>query len=251
MLLATCLCLVCACAKEEDTETAQMSGQKATEGQMEETPQPTTGLAYETASDAEIDFEALREENPDIFAWLHIPGTEIDCPVLQSSEADDYYESHDAYGRENQNGAVYTELANLKNMCDFNTVLHGKMTEEGDFQELHRFSDPEFFDSHEQIYIYLEGNLLTYEVFAAYEREDTSLIRTYDFTYATGCQQFLDDLYGTRSMGKLIREGWEGISPYHFLITLTTQSGDDSDRQFVIVAVLVQDAAGTIDRVVE
>ena len=46
-----------------------------------------------------------------------------------------------------------------------------------------------------------------------------------------------------------IREGWEGVTPYHFLITLTVQK-KDADRQFVVLAILTEDAAGTIDRIV-
>lgn len=214
---------------------------------------PTTGLAYESAADALVDFEALLAENPDVFAWLYIPGTDIDLPVLQSEEADDFYENHDVFGKENADGALYTELANLKNMCDFNTVIHGKTSEDGKlglFADLYSFADPDFFEEHDTCYLYLEDNLLTYEIFAAYERENTSLIRTYDFTYMSGCQQFLDDLYGTREMGMNLREGWLELTPYHFLITLTTQKENDPDKQFVVVAVLVGDAAGTIDRVV-
>ncbi len=215
--------------------------------------QPAVGIGYESAEDTVIDFDALLSENPDVFAWLHIPGTDIDAPVLQSEEADDYYESHDAFGKENAEGALYTELANLKNMCDFNTVIHGKTSSDGKnglFHDLYRFADPDFFAEHETAYLYLDGNLLTYEIFAAYERENTSLIRTYDFTYIAGCQQFLDDLYGTRSMSMNLREGWEDVTPYHFLVTLTTTKGDDPDKQYVVVAALVGDAAGTIDRVV-
>ena len=52
-------------------------------------------------------------------------------------------------------------------------------------------------------------------------------------------------------MGKNLREGWEGITPYNFLITLTARSGVDADRQFVVVAALTGDAAGKIDRAVE
>lgn len=214
------------------------------------------GIAGESGKDAEVDFTALQEENPDIFAWLYIPDTEIDYPVLQSEEADDYYESHDAYGNVNESGAVYTELANLKNMCDFNTVLHGKTSQNGKsglFSGLYRFADPDYFKEHEYAYLYLDGNVLTYEIFAAYERENTSLIRSYDFTYKSGCQQFLDDLYDTRVMGMNIREGWaeERLTPYHFLITLTTQKGENPENQFVVIAALVEDAAGTIDRLVE
>ncbi len=98
--------------------------------------------------------------------------------------------------------------------------------------------------------MYLDGNVLTYEIFAAYERENTSLLRSYDFTYLEGCEQFLHDLYSTRDMTMNLREGWEGITPYHFLITLTTQREETSDKQFVVYAILTQDAAGTIDRIV-
>ncbi len=212
----------------------------------------TAGIASETAKTAEIDFAALKEENPDIFAWIYIPDTQIDYPVLQSEEADDFYENHNAYGQEDDSGAVYIELANLTSMCDFNTVLHGKTEpdESGLFADLYRFADPDFFEEHEKIYLYLDGNVLTYEIFAAYERENTSLIRTYDFTYIAGCQQFLDDLYGAREMNKNLREGWDDLTPYHFLITLTTQKEDNAEKQFIVVAALIDDAAGTIDRVV-
>lgn len=225
-------------------------------GVQEDSLAGQTALERESGKDAGVDFKALQAENPDIFAWLYIPDTGIDYPVLQSEEADDYYESHDAAGNVNDSGALYTELANLTSMCDFNTVIHGKTSEDGEsglFSGLYRFADPDYFEEHEYAYLYLEGNVLTYEIFAAYERENTSLIRSYDFTYKSGCQQFLDDLYDTRVMGMNIREGWkeERLTPYHFLITLTTQKGQNPEKQFVVIAALVEDAAGTIDRLVE
>lgn len=251
--LICCLCL-CGCAAAGQGEAKEQTSKAKESSEQEEAPSegmPTTGISYESADDAEIDFAALQAENEDIFAWIHIPGTDIDYPVLQSVEADDYYESHDAFGQESETGALYTELANLKNMCDFNTVIHGKSAKEEDlFAELTNYTNPDFFDEHNEIYLYLDGNLLTYEVFAAYEREDTSLIRTYDFTYMAGCQEFLDDLYSTRTMGKIIKEGWEGVTPYHFLLTLTTKKDPADDKQLVVVAALIGDAAGEIDRVV-
>lgn len=238
----------------DDQTAAQYTEENSGQGTQEGAEM--TGIANESAKDAAVDFAALQAENPDIFAWLYLPDTGIDYPVLQSEEADDYYETHDAFGNVSDVGAVYTELANLRNMCDFNTVLHGKTSADGEsglFAGLYRFADPDYFDSHEYAYLYLDGNVLTYEIFAAYERENTSLIRTYDFTYKTGCQQFIDDLYDTRTMGMNIRDGWkeERVTPYHFLITLTTVKEDDPEKQFVVVAALVSDAAGTIDRLVE
>lgn len=219
----------------------------------EETKETASAILQESAQDAQVDFRALKEENPEIFAWLYIPDTSIDAPVAQSGESDEYYASHNITKENDENGALYIEAANLTSMCDFNTVIHGNTAEDGEsglFAELYQFSDPDYFDSHEQMYLYLEDNVLTYEIFAAYERENNSLIRTYDFTYLSGCDQFLKDMYGIRSMNMMIRSGWEDVTPYHFLVTLTTSRGKDSDSQFVVLAALIEDPAGTIDRAV-
>ena len=42
-----------------------------------------TGLLFETAKDGRIDFTVLQEENPEIWGWLYIPGTDIDRPLLR------------------------------------------------------------------------------------------------------------------------------------------------------------------------
>lgn len=211
------------------------------------------GYITESAADAEIDFAALKEKNPDIFGWLYIPGTDIDFPLLQSSQGDDYYETHDVSGALDDGGALYIELANLNSMCDFNTVIHGRSSEDetsGMFAQLYRFSDPAFFEEHEQAYVYLDGNVLTYEIFAVQERENTSLIRTYDFTYLDGCWQFLNDVYSVRQMGANLREGWENLTPANFILTLTPEKNNGDDSQLIVLAVLVKDAAGTVERVV-
>ena len=59
----------------------------------------TTGIAHETAADGHVDFDALQEENPDIFAWLYVPGAGIDLPVLQSPVSDDFYKTHGRMGK--------------------------------------------------------------------------------------------------------------------------------------------------------
>ncbi len=244
--------------EEETADTVEAGGSgidsmPLEETAPEETKETASAILQESAQDAQVDFRALKEENPEIFAWIYIPDTSIDAPVAQSGESDEYYASHNITKENDENGALYIEAANLTSMCDFNTVIHGNTAEDGEsglFAELYQFSDPDYFDSHEQMYLYLEDNVLTYEIFAAYERENNSLIRTYDFTYLSGCDQFLKDMYGIRSMNMMIRSGWEDVTPYHFLVTLTTSRGKDSDSQFVVLAALIEDPAGTIDRAV-
>ena len=206
------------------------------------------------ASDAHVDFEELKKENSDIFAWIYVPDTNIDYPVCQNMDGDDFfYKTHDAFGREDPKGAIYTECANLTDMCDFNEVFHGSSPSDGTmFADLQKFLDKSYFDDHEYIYVYLDGNALVYYVYAAFTRNDTRLLETYDFTYASGCQAFLDEIDHGKSMNKMLRTGWEGaVKPENFIITLSTQNTDDPSKQTVVVGCLVGDVRGTIDRVVD
>ena len=192
-----------------------------------------------------IDFNELRSGNSDIFAWIYIPDTDINDPIVQNSEGDDsYYRTHNVAKESDINGAVYIESANLNNMCDFNEVVHGTSV-----STLNQFLDRTFFDNHQFIYVYMDGNSLIYYIVAAYIRDDTRLLEQYDFSYASGCLEFINEIYSGKSMNKNIREGWDaGLSPEHFLITL---DGNISDKQVVVVGCLIGDAAGKIDRVVD
>ena len=208
----------------------------------------------ESAEDSHVDFKALKELNSDIFAWVYLPETGIDYPVLQSSEGDDsFYNDHNEFKKEDPKGAIHIEAANMSNMCDFNEVLIGSAPSDGTmFAGLNKFLDRSYFDEHKYIYVYTDGNALIYYVFAAYSRENTRLLEQYDFSYASGCQEFLDEIFSEKSMNKNVRTGWErAVEVENFLITLTTQNSDDPSRQTVVIGCLVGDVRGEIDRYVD
>ena len=226
--------------KEETGMSAEGSGDAGQEA----------GILGESAVDGHVDFAMLQGKNPDIFAWLYIPGTGIDMPVLQSHISDDHYKTHDALDDADSAGALYTEMPNLMDMCDFNTIVHGNdLGEEGPFKELHLFEDADFFLEHEEFYLFLPDNVLTYEIFVAYYDEGSDILRRYDYTTSEGCQEYLDELYSVRSMNRNFREGWEGLTPYHFLVTLDGSLREDG-TQYVVIGALKADAAGKIDRVI-
>ncbi len=201
-------------------------------------------LEAETAVDSHIDFGALQTVNDDIFGWLQVPGTDIDCPILQSKESDDYYKSHNAKKESDGLGSAYIEMPVMNNMCDFNTVIHG--SSDGVYQELINFENPDFFDKNQKIYVYLPNNQLTYDIWAVFERENNSLIREFSFAEAKGDREFLDYVYNERIVGKQIREGWEELDEYNFLITLSMEMSND--KQLVVIGALTADAAGSINR---
>lgn len=239
--------LLSGCGGEKAADTGENT---ETLADGEGSPKEQSLILGESAQDGEIDFSMLQGKNPDIFAWLYVPGTGIDTPVLQSPVSDDYYKSHNAEGKEDDKGAPYTEMPNMMNMCDFNTIIHGKdSTQEKIFYGIHNFENPDFFEENREFYIYLPDNVLTYEVLAAYYDEGSDILRRHDYTTYEGCEDYLDALKESRSMGKNLLEGWEDLTPYHFLVTLDG-SLRDNNTQYVVIGILTGDAAGKIDRTI-
>lgn len=68
--------------------------------------------------DIPVDFDSLQKENPDIYAWITIPDTVIDYPIVQSSEDNAYYLNHSAEKTDSASGAIYSENYNKKNFDD-------------------------------------------------------------------------------------------------------------------------------------
>ncbi len=249
MLLIMGILIGCGSSNTDNREDTTGTEEQTPAGASEVEEENRTGLQFETAKDGRIDFTVLQEENPEIWGWLYIPGTDIDRPLLQSTTSDTYYQDHMADGQEGETGALYIEIPNQTNLCDFNTVIHGKDQKEGDlFYELHKFEEPVFFNEHEALYIYTPDNVYTYSIYAAYYDEGSDILRRYDYTTYQGCNAYLADYYDRRDMAMNKRDGWEDLTAGHFLLTLDgTTTGD---RQFIVMAGLVNAGVANMDRMI-
>ena len=76
---------------------------------------PIDPAVYEDPADRKIDFTALLEVNPDIIAWIFIPGTNIDYPVLCAPEGmdEDHYLRRDINGKYNSHGCIYARRSEM------------------------------------------------------------------------------------------------------------------------------------------
>ena len=73
-----------------------------------------TDASDKTPVDVPIDFAQLKSMNPDIYAWIKVPGTVIDYPVVQSDTDNTYYLDHSVEKEEDKAGAIFTEDYNSK-----------------------------------------------------------------------------------------------------------------------------------------
>ena len=185
-----------------------------------------------------VDFDKLHQENPDIYAWITIPDTEIDYPILQSKEEDDYYLNHTVDGTEGLPGSIMTEYSyNLDPLTDPVTVIYGHNMKDGSyFSHHHDYQDESFRESHSTIEIYTENSIYTYKVFAAVTYDDRHILDTYDCKTAKGYQSFLDSLSTVRYMPSWTVEPLT-VTTGNRIIILST-CNNNSDQRFIVGAVL-------------
>lgn len=186
-----------------------------------------------------IDFEALWEINPEAYAWITIPGTEIDYPILQSETDNTYYLTHNIEGEESPEGAIFTEDYNSKDFEDPNTVIYGHNMRNGSmFQGLHEYMDRAFFDENREVLIYLPDKILHYEIFAAYLYDDRHLLESFDFEDEDVFGAYLNRIFSIRDMNSFIDTDME-VTAEDKIITLSTCYSNESNQRYLVQAVLV------------
>ncbi len=209
----------------ERTETAE-AGQKS----------------YDAAEIPSVDFEKLWEINPDACAWIYVPGTEVDYPILQNADASDmhdsYYLNHTIEGASGLPGSIYIEPCNAGDFTDSNTVVYGhSMKNRTMFGSLREFTDAEFFEEHPYIYVATPEKNLVYEIARQAVYDDRHIMATYDFEDAGDYEAFLASL---SEQERNIREEVP-VTTDSRLITLSTCVSNDSDSRLLILGVLTEE----------
>lgn len=222
-------------SKEPET-TKEPEATKAPEkADPTETPVPT-----EPPVEIPIDFKALQQENDEIYAWIRIPDTVIDYPVLQSSTDDSFY-IHKGVDREYLfAGAIYSEMKNAKDFSDPNTVLYGHNMKDGSmFASLHNFKDRDYFDKNREILIYTPEHIYHYLIFAAYTYDDRHLLNSFDFSNKEVFEDYLEEVYNLRSMDAYFVEEPK-VTADDKIITLSTCVGNNASARYLVQGVLTE-----------
>ena len=185
-----------------------------------------------------VDFEGLWETNKDVYAWITIPGTEIDYPILQHETDNTYYLNYNIDGSYGYPGCIYTENLNTKDFNDNNTIIYGHNMKNGTmFAALHKFEDATFFEENQKIFIYTPEKEISYTIFAAYIYDDRHLMYSFDFEQKEVYASYLEEIKNMRSMNALIREEVD-VTAEDKIITLVTCLGNQPDKRLLVQAVL-------------
>ncbi len=177
--------------------------------------------------------------NEDIAAWLQIPDTGVDYPVVWTPRDEDYYLYRDIEGNEDKNGSLILDTDSSLNPLTTNLIIHGHNMRSGAmFGNLTDYEDPDYYENHKQIILYTEECQRNYEVIAAFRsqvyKKSDDVFKFYKFFQANTEEEF-DDFYNNIKDLSIYDTGVTAEFGDHFL-TLSTCVYHVEQGRFVVVA---------------
>lgn len=149
-------------------------------------------------------YKDLYESNHDFIGWLNIPGTQLDCPVMQADD-NKYYMKHGFDRSKSELGLPFLDMRNKWEEADDNLIIYGHNLKNGNmFGSLRYYQEKDYYNEHPIIHfntLYEKGK---YEIIivalskVAKRNEDT--FRYYEFLNAENSQDFN---HAMREMRKL------------------------------------------------
>lgn len=126
------------------------------------------------------DLAALAAENSDCVGWLTIPDTGIDYPVMHTPNDPEHYLRRDFYGNSASGGAPFLDGRNAAQAEGQNLILYGHNMMDGSmFKPLMNYLEPNFRETHKDIFLEIDGRQYHYEVLAVVETSVKSTLYTF------------------------------------------------------------------------
>ena len=136
----------------------------------------------------------LKKLNPDVKAWIQVPKTNIDYPVVQGQD-DMEYINKNVYGEFELSGAIFLSCLNKDDFSDSYNLVYGHNMKNGSmFAGLKNYSDQSYAEAHPYIYVDLADGSHCYEIFSAHEADATDITYTIGYRANDTYASFLDSL---------------------------------------------------------
>ena len=186
-----------------------------------------------------VDFQKLFDINNDIKAWIKIPNTNVDYPVVQCDD-NQYYLKHNFYKQVNSGGCIFIASENKNPLEEKNTIFHGHHMRDGSmFESLTNFKMEDFFKDNSKIYVATKDNVFEYDIFSVYVI--TANKEPYQYSFASD-EKYISFLNGLSSKSFYKRDVGE-FTKDDKIITLSTCTYEVDDGRLLIHAKLLNKEA--------
>lgn len=159
---------------------------------------------YASISDAEnvsladltVDWDALRAVNPNIVAWIYIPDSPVNYPVVQGQDNQEYL--HKAFdgstGWLASAGTIFLDSNNASDFSDRNSALYGHHMNDGSmFASLSDWQNNDEFNSHRDIYLLTPQGNYRLKTFAMVKTTGTDALVQTTFSSKESYRSYIQD----------------------------------------------------------
>lgn len=158
-----------------------------------------------------IDFDALKKINPDVVSWITIPGTNIDYPLLQGKDNNQYLHK-DMEGRDSAAGAIFLDHGDKADLSSRHNIIYGHHMKNGTmFKDIVKYKDQQYFDEHQDIILYTPDREIHLKALAAVVTSPDAIRRKIDFLSQEEFTSYIEEMtkdaraFATVPKGTVIR----------------------------------------------
>lgn len=206
-------------------------------------PDQTTNELSQISNKFTDKVKELQQENSDIKGWIRIEDTNINYPLLQTTD-NDYYVTHNYKKEKSSYGSIFINCnSNLKD-SNSNVIIYGHdMKDNQMFKDLLQYQNKSFYEDHPTIKIATDEGEEEYEIVIAFKsrvfyQDEKNVFRYYNYynfenenqynKYINNCKKI--QLYDTEKTATYGEQ----------LITLITCEYSQENGRMVVVAKKVQ-----------
>ena len=185
----------------------------------------------------DIDWAALEAQNPDVVAWVQIPDTDVDYPVVQTTD-NDFYLDHNFAKEPSSFGCIFLDCDCAADFSDQNSILYGHHMRNGSmFKVLIDYEDPEFLAGHPYIYLATpDGQTKRLQIFCMVVADGSEMLRQTTFVDEAEFQAYVQGM-----LDRNVIETDITADQVPHLYTFATCSYQFNDARTIIFAVEIDE----------
>lgn len=182
-----------------------------------------------------VDFGELKEINSEVVAWLYLPDTVINYPVVQGTD-NSYYLKHLLDGTYNANGCLFVDCKNSMDFTDDNTLIYGHHMDSGKmFASLVKYKEQSYYDAHPVCYLSTAEKDYLIEIFAGYTTTVDSPAYMISLSDKEEKIEWLKEMFHNSDFYSDVT-----VYPYDHIVTFSTCEYSFQNARYVVHGRLVE-----------
>lgn len=183
-----------------------------------------------------VDWDKLRAVNSQVVGYIYDEGTQINYPVLQGDNNDQYLH-HLMDGTYNSSGSIFMDSGASPDLSDKRTLIYGHHMKNGSmFAALHQYRDQDFYDEHPYMWYLTPSGNYRLDLLAGYVVDPDDDIYQQDFQSQEELDSFLTKAKSSSDFTPLNSYENGGVSR---IIVLSTCAYEYNDARYIVICVPV------------